>query len=229
MKGLFLVTPAILFSLGISPCDFPLARNLSRGEYKFDVRFYGSGGILFSFDAAILDKFLIGLRYGGTGIVGSEGVKFNPAPGVNVSYLMLDESRYVPSMMVGIETQGFDHYIESSERYFIKSRGLYLCVSKEFPFLSGLILNGGINRTFETKDEKNGLDLFSSLIFNFSKEFGIFFEYALGYNDPLHKEGIFNSGISFNFIDQFFFSFSFRDLLSDSYTRTFQVGYRGYL
>ncbi|MEN3045948.1 MAG: hypothetical protein ABDH49_03045 [Candidatus Hydrothermales bacterium] len=229
MNKLLLVIPVSLFSLSVLPCDFPIAKNLARGEYKFDIRFYNDGGLLFSIDAAILDKLSIGLRYGGTGIIGYGKVRFNPAPGVSISYLILEELEYWPSAILGIETQGFDHYIEDNERYFIKSRGLYLCISKEFPVLSGFILNGGLNRTFETKDEKSGFDIFSSLILNFSPEFSFFLEYALGYNDPLHTKGILNSGVSFNLINQFFFTFSFRDLLSDTYMRTFQVGYKGHL
>ncbi len=229
MKKFLFIFPSLLFSLSLSPGDFPLAKNLSRGEFKFDIRFFKKGGLLFSLDAAILDKFSFGLRYGGIGVVGDEKMDFYPLPGINVSYLLLEESTYLPSILLGIETQGFDEYFEVTERYFIKSRGIFLAISKELNILSGFILNGGVNRTFETKDERNGMDVFSSLIFNFSPEFSIFSEYSFGFNDPIHNKGILNAGILFNLQDQFFFSFSFRDFLSDNYIRTFSVSYKGYL
>jgi|GEM_PF-2005376 len=229
MKKIFLFIPSLLFSLSTSPGDFPIARVLSRGEFKFGIRFQKLGGLLFSLDAAILDRFSMGIRYGGTGIVGDGDINFYPMPGVNISYLLIEESYFIPAVLFGIETQGFDEYIDGSERYFVKSRGIFLSITKELPVLAGLVLNGGLNRTFETNDERNGLDVFSSIIIKFSPEFNIFSEYALGFNDPLHDKGIFNTGISFNLEDQFFFSFMFRDLFSDRAIRTFYVGYKGYL
>ncbi|MEO0283958.1 MAG: hypothetical protein ABIN17_02670 [candidate division WOR-3 bacterium] len=229
MRKFLFIFPSILFSLSLSPGDFPFAKILSRGEFKFDIRFQKKGGLLFSLDASILDKFSFGLRYGGLGIVGDQKVEFYPFPGINVSYLLIEESIYLPSVLLGIETQGFDEYFELTERYFVKSKGIFLAISKDLNILRGFILNGGINRTFETKDEKNGMDVFSSLILNFSPEFSIFSEYSFGFNDPIHKKGIFNAGVLFNLQDQFFFSFSFRDLLSDNHIRTFSVGYKGYL
>jgi len=226
---MFLFIFSLVFSLSASPFDFPIARVLSRGEFNFGIRFQKLGGLLFSLDAAIFDRFSMGIRYGGTGIVGDEDINFYPMPGINISYLLIEESSFIPAFLLGVETQGFDEYIEESERYFVKSRGIFLSITKEFPFLAGFILNGGISRTFETKDEKNGLDLFSSVIIKFSPEFSIFSEYALGYNDPLHDKGIFNTGISFNLENQFFFSFMFRDLFSHRAIRTFYVGYKGYL
>ncbi len=227
MKKIFLFIPSFLFSLSTSPGDFPIARILARGEFKFGIRFQKEGGILFSLDAAILDRFSMGIRYGGMEIVGNRDINFYPMPGVNVSYLLIEESSLIPALLFGIETQGFDEYIDGSDRYFVKSRGIFLSVTKNF--FAGLSLTAGVNRTFETRDEKNGMDAFSSLILNFSPEFGIFTEYAFAFNDPLHNKGIFNTGVSFNLEDKFFFSFIFRDLFSYKEIRTFYVGYKGYL
>ncbi len=227
-KIIFFIFPVYLFSLSTSPGDFPIAKNLSRGEYKFGIRFQKKGGLLFSLDAAILDVFSIGIRYGGIGIVGDEkAIELYPSPGVNVSYLLLEESSFLPSMVLGIETQGFDEY--TNGRYFIKSKGIFFVITKTLPVLAGFLITCGINRTFETSDEKNGMDIFSSIIFKFSPEFSIFGEYAFAFNDPTHNNGIFNTGISFNLEEQFFFSFTLRDLLSERSIRTFYVGYKGYL
>lgn len=208
--------------------DFPVGRILSRGEFELGIRFQKKGGLIFSFNAAFLERFNIGVSYGGMGIVGELDMVGYPQPGVFLSFLLVEETGFVPAFVAGINTQGYDE--SEGGRYFVKSRGVYLCVTKEIPVFNGFLITGGINRTFETVDESNGLDLFGSVILNFIPEFSIYSEYSFGFNDPLHPNGILNIGTIFSFEDQFFFSFSIRDLLlRERLNRVFYVGYKGYL
>jgi len=224
MKTLILI---LFLKSGIFTGDVPTGYLLQRGEYELLFRIQKDGGLISGINAAITDYLLMGISYGGMEIIGEKDPEFYPIPGILLKYLAIYETDISPSISLGISTQGFDRYLKEKNRYEIKSKGIFCALSKS---IYGNILNGGINYTFERKDEKNGFDLFFSLDFPFTSNFSFFSDFSFGFNDDYNKNGILNIGVEISFEDIFFFKISIRNLLNKDYiNRIFEMGYKGSL
>jgi hypothetical protein len=207
--------------------DVPTGYLTKRGEYELLFRIQKDGGLISGINAAITDYLLMGISYGGMEIIGEKDPEFYPTPGILLKYLAIYETDISPSICFGISTQGFDKYLKERDRYEIKSKGVFCAISKS---IYGTILNGGVNYTFERKDEKNGFDLFFSLDFPFTSNFSLFSDFSFGFNDDYNKNGILNIGLEISFEDIFFFKVSIRNLLNKDYTnRIFEIVYKGSL
>jgi|Deesub1362B_J571_1020462.scaffolds.fasta_scaffold00330_11 hypothetical protein len=210
--------------------DVPTAYTTPRGSYEMNLRIQKEGGLLLKMETSITDYLSIGISYGGINIIGMEDPEFYPLPGVHFKYMAVYEGRFFPALSFGISTQGFDRYLDDSDRYEVKSKGAFVALSKSFYGMGGIILNGGANYTFERKDVENGLDVFSSIQLFFAPEFAIFSDFTFGFNDNYNENGLLNIGAEFSFEDLFFLRISFRNVLNRDYmNRTIEIGYRGSL
>lgn len=208
--------------------DIPTAYALPRGNYELNLRMQKEGGVLFKMETSITDYLSIGISYGGMQLIGKEDPEFYPLPGVHFRYMVVYEGKFFPALGLGITTQGFDRYL--SERYEIKSKGAFISLSKSFYGIGGIIINGGLNYSFEREDVKNGLDAFSGLELFLAPEFSIFSDFSFGFNDNYNKNSLLNLGLEFSFEDIFYLKISLRNLLNKDYmNRIIEIGYKGSL
>ncbi len=220
----------ILLKTNLSVGDVPTAYRPPRGSYEMNLRIQKEGGLLLKMETSITDYLSIGISYGGINIIGMEDPEFYPLPGVHFKYMAVYEGRFFPALSIGISTQGFDRYLDETDRYEIKSKGAFIALSKSFYGMGGIILNGGADYTFERKDVENGLDIFSSVQFFFAPEFSVFSDFSFGFNDDYNENGLFNIGAEFSFEDLFFLKISLRNILNKDYmNRTLEIGYKGSL
>ncbi|MEK7727281.1 MAG: hypothetical protein AAB354_02645, partial [candidate division KSB1 bacterium] len=121
-----LLLPALLLAQGIDIpprhiIDAPTAGLLRRGGFDLNVRFYGQSGLNVAMSVGVSRRFMFGTSFGGTEVLGEKKANWNAAPGVLVKYQLLSESLGLPGLTLGLETQGYGAFDDSTKRYLHKS------------------------------------------------------------------------------------------------------------
>ena len=208
-----------------STIDFPTAGVLRKSTFSSAVEFFQDGGLLVSLSYGVFTRLGIGISYGGSGILGSNDVTFNNAPGVNVKWRIVDETVRSPAIAIGFDSQGNESYIDSTKRYSIKSPGLFIVASWNYSLLGYLSIHGGLNYSLERNDDRdpNGF-------FGVEKTLGpvvsFLGEYNLGTNDDSRRSlgcgrGYLNVGLRWALAEGFVIGFDLKDLLKNQSRESF--------
>ena len=211
-------TPFAVQSLSIIDC--PTAATLERGSYFTALDVYDNGGLLGMMEVGISDRIMFGISFGGTNLIGSGPVNWNPNVAVNIRYRLIDEHLAFPAAAIGFEGQGRGVYIDSLSRYTEKSKGAYLALSKSFIFLGTMALHGGLNYSFEREDQDKDLNAYIGIEKSINEELGMFFEYDLAMNDNTGKsigagKGYLNAGLKWIFQGKVFVNFVWKNILKN--------------
>ena len=210
--------------------NIPTAGVLQRGQYDIGMRLFDDGGVLTSIGVGVTDRFMFGIAYGGENIIGSGKVKFNPLPGVEARYRVIDESVPGPALTIGFDNQGYGPFIKRAvvdsipkkvNRYTQKSRGLFVALSKNYAFMGNTGIHGGISWSVtEKKDKDNAPAFFVGVDKSLNNELSFVGEYDLALNDNEgtvgHKRGYLNIGLKFNFGSRVMIDFIMTDILNNS-------------
>lgn len=204
----------------LSLVDMPTAGTLMRGSFSTQLKAYPQGGILAEIDVGISDRFMFGISYGGTNIIGVGSINWNPQIGTNVRYRLFEEDWTVPAILIGFDSQGNGAYVDSTKRYLEKSRGLFAVASKNFNFLGTLGLHGGVNYSFERKDGDKDLNIFVGLDKTINPELALVAEYDFAINDDNRHSfgsgnGYLNAGIKWTFAGRLELNFIVKNLLKN--------------
>lgn len=167
--------------------DKPTAGILKRGTYAVRGNFFQRGGMLVGLSVGVFDNFSFGLSYGGTDIIGPNKIQMNPLPGVNVKLRLVDEGVTMPALALGFDSQGKEPYVDSTNRYTIKSPGFYLAGSKNYSFLGNLSVHGGVNLSLERGDGDKDPNFYVGAEKSIGKDISIFAEYDFANNDNNSK------------------------------------------
>ena len=203
------------------------------------------GGLTAALAVGLTDRFMFGLSYGASRLIGDEEPVPYPRPEVIFKYRILDESMVFPGIALGIDTQGFGNYNESDslQRYDIKGYGAYLVASKNWRTLFGNMgIHLGVNQNFtETTDGDEDINLFAGFDLEFNPEFSFLIEYnaALNQNSmtsetiSLSKGGYLNAGLRWSLFQNFHIEVHFNNLLFDQekvsyFNRELKVNYIEY-
>jgi hypothetical protein len=238
---LLLFIPAVLLSQDISlleplyVVDTPTAGILMRGSFRTGIDVYPQGGILAGISAGITQRFMFGLSYGGTNIIGTGKINWNKQVGAQVRYRLFEEDYVMPAILIGFDSQGRGAYIDSTKRYVNKSMGVYAAVSKSFIFLGTLNLHGGINYSFENEDGDKDPNLFVGVQKSLNPELFLSAEYDFAINDGGsgalgEGRGYLNAALKWQFSGKLELSFVLKDLLKnrryiDGITREIRINY----
>jgi len=202
--------------------DSPTAGILPHGGYLI----YGSIGpessILTGMGVGFFDRVMLGASFGLQKFIGRGDIKVNDRPGFEIRVRLIEESEAGPAFALGIDTQGEDAYLEDAQRYERKSKGAYAVVSKNYRLIDDFSIHGGVNYSFETKDER-GVNVFGGFALDIIKGFSILLDYnaALDDNDTgiaTHRtrgRGYLDSGLRFDYRDNLRFKIFFKDLLDN--------------
>ncbi|HUN66058.1 MAG TPA: hypothetical protein VMW43_08135 [Bacteroidota bacterium] len=163
--------------------DIPTAGMLPHGDFALGMEFFQEGGMLFSGSFGVTDHFMLGLSYGGTGLLGDAHPQWNPAPGVLFRVRIFDETISLPALVLGFESQGKEPYVTDPGRYTIKSPGFYLVVSKNYEAYGTLSFHGGVNYSLEHADGDKDPDLFAGAEKSVGRFLSFLAEYNLGWDD----------------------------------------------
>jgi hypothetical protein len=204
----------------LSLVDMPTAGTLMRGSFSTQLKVYPQGGILGKIDVGISDRFMFGISYGGTNVIGVGSIDWNPQIGTNVRYRLFEEDWTLPAILIGFDSQGSGAYVDSTKRYLEKSRGLFAVASKNFTFLGTLGLHGGVNYSFERKDGDKDLNIFVGFDKAINPELALVAEYDFAINDDTHHafgsgKGYLNAGVKWIFAGRLELNFIVKNLLKN--------------
>jgi hypothetical protein len=174
---------------GVEPrtiVDRPTAGVLRSGALALDIDLFEQGGVLAGASVGILDRVLIGVSYGGSGIVGSGSPTMNDVPGMQFKVRLLDETRTIPAIALGFDSQGRGVYDPSKDRYAFKSPGAYAVISKNMDFLGFLAVHAGANYSLETGDGDNDVNAYVGADKTIGGAISLTAEYDLAFNDNDH-------------------------------------------
>ncbi len=169
--------------------DTPTAGMLKRGAFAMEANFFQNGGLMFGLYAGALDRLTFGISYGGVGVIGNGATTMQKLPGVMVKYRLFDESQAMPAIAFGFDSQGKETFIDSTERFTIKSRGIFIAASKNYSMLGFLSFHGGVNWSMEKKDGDKDMDVFVGVEKSIGQELSFLVEYDFGFNDS-HAQAI---------------------------------------
>jgi hypothetical protein len=238
---LFLLTATILFAQDeLQPqylIDLPTAGALERGSYAINLRLFGNGGLLADVAVGVTPRFMFGLSFGGENIVGEGEVNWNPEPGIQARFRVIDESYVTPAITLGFDSQGFGAHVDTLDRFLNKSRGLFAVASKNYDFLHNLGLHGGINYSLENDDNDKDLNFFIGADLSFNRELRVMLEYDFARNDNENDqifgagEGYLNAGARWSVSENFYLQGMVKNLFKNGpngVTREIKIGYFEY-
>ena len=215
--------------------DLPTAGMLAQRTLALDINFFQKGSVLANFSVGIFNRFLVGVSYGGTSVIGSETPSSNPRPGFVIKIRVIDESVILPAIALGFDSQGKELFVDSLDRNAIKPLGIYAVGSKNYQLLGYLSIHGGINYSNEQGDGNKNLNYFVGA----EKTVGPFASVALEYNFNVNDEfravqgnsgGYLNAGVRLAIGNGFTLGFNFKDIVKNQQllsvsSRTMQIEY----
>lgn len=123
--------------------DAPTSAVLDYGGYSTQTRFYSSGGVLERASFGVFHRLNIGASLNIDRLIGSEKPTRVRAPNIEVKYRFYDGERFLPSLAVGYDGQGYN-YNSTAKRYNNRHRGFFLVATQEVG-LPGLLLHPSFN------------------------------------------------------------------------------------
>jgi hypothetical protein len=215
--------------------DRPTAGTLPRGSYSLEMQMYEQGGLLGGVYVGVTPHLMFGVSYGGTNMLGSGDVQWNPQPGIEARARIIDESFVMPAVLVGYNSQGSGAYADSLGRYRNKSLGVFVVASKNFALFHNLGLHGGFNYSFETDDGDKTPNFYVGADLSFAKELRFVLEYDLAVNDNENEathgtgHGYLNGAVQWLLSANFYLQLNLKDLnrnnSENNLNRELKIGY----
>lgn len=227
LTGVNLIAQESMYPPPVNLITVPTAGTLVRGSFAVDLRMQKAGCLTAGLAAGLTDRFMFGLSYGASQLIGDQEPTPYPRPEANLKYRLIDETSKIPGVAIGLDTQGFGQYhpADSLKRYDVKAYGVYAAASKNWHFALGNAgLHGGLNYNFtESSDGDKDVNLFCGFDIELNPEFSILAEYnaALNENDQtvsslaLNKGGYLNAALRWTFVDHLHIELQFNNLLFD--------------
>ena len=197
--------------------DSPTAGLVSKGRFGLDLRLFPNGGLAAAIHAGALERLTIGLAFGGEQIIGNRSIEWYPRVEASIRYRLIEESTLLPAAAVGYETQGYGSH--QNKRYQIKSKGLFLALSKNYASgLGQFAVHGGLNLSRENEDGDEDLSAWLGLDKSMNDELVVVAEYDFAFNDNSRQslgsgDGYLNSGVRWSIIPQLTLGFYLKNLL----------------
>lgn len=209
--------------------DQPNASSLEHGQYLVGLRLQDEGGAVLNLGVGFFGQFSLGMSYGGLHLIGTGEPEFYPRVGFQARALVFKEAEFLPSVLLGFDSQGYDALV--SGHFETRSKGLFLALGKslgpEGYQTSGAV---GINYCLE---QPKGLSGYVGVEQHFLSNFSVLADYDLGVNDPdSRRRGYLNCGLRWVFAQALILEFGLRDLLGNSsisgnqLNRVVKIGYQ---
>lgn len=163
--------------------DKPTAGMLTRASYLVSSNYFQRGGMLVGISVGAFDRFMFGISYGGTDIIGPNAIRMNPVPGVQAKLRIFNEGTLLPAIAIGFDSQGKEPFVDSLNRHTIKAPGGYVVASRNYAFLGNLSIHGGVNFTTERKDGDKDMNSFLGIEKSIGEDISLLAEYDFAFND----------------------------------------------
>jgi hypothetical protein len=200
----------------------PTAGLIGHGAYMFEGRLGPNNDLLFGMGVGFHDRLMVGMSFGLQNFIGRGDIEANNLPGFLLRVRVIEEGLAGPALALGLDTQGEGYYIEEDDRYERKSLGLYAVVSRNFKALINIGLHGGINYSFEDRDE-SGIDIFAGSSFTVIPGLTLLLDYDACFDDndsdiPSTRtkgRGYLDCGVRFDYGENLRLRLLFKDLLGN--------------
>ncbi len=197
---------AILYQI-----DQPVPISLAHGEFYAGLRLWGEGGLLARFGVGLFDRLTMGMSYSANRITGGDKPELSrPRPEFFVRFAALKEAGFVPDLVVGFESQGYDYC--TGEQFTVKEKGLVLAVGKTVE-LTRTYFEAGVNWW-------QGFNGFLALNQLLPGNVELIAEYDPAINtlpqNASWRGGWLNIGIAWTFQERVRLSFCLRDILKNN-------------
>jgi hypothetical protein len=197
--------------------DVPTAGILPHGTIGFDIEFFQEGGVLVGLSGGLFHRVELGVAYGGAHLLGAQQPIWNQTPGWRIKIRVYEESSSFPAIVLGFDTQGKELYIDSLNRYTIKSPGMYAVASKNYQLLGYFGIHGGMNYSLERSDGDSDPNFFVGIDKALGPIFSIVAEYNFGLNDSNREalgkgKGYLNAGFRTSLGNGFTLGFNLKDV-----------------
>jgi hypothetical protein len=211
---------------------------LKRGIFDVVSRFSPPGGgttgagVVMGFEIGLSDRFMLGVSYGGDGIVGRGDIAWYRWPGALVKYRIFDETYKWPALAVGIDMQGSGGRESSYWGFTYKSEGLFVAISKTFLIFNRFrySLHTDINYSFEDLSNAYWPNLMMGSGFSINEELTLLIEYDFAFNqldiyengesygNPIH--GFFSIGVEWDVFETLSLEVNLRDITNQKLAST---------
>lgn len=204
--------------------DCPTAGLLPRGSFEFDIRFFPHGGVNSALGIGLMRRLMIGMAYGGEGIIGEETPNWNPRIEFMVKYRLIEETYFLPAIALGFDSQGYGAYDDSLDRYANKSKGFFGVASKNYLVMDVPVgFHFGVNYSLENDDGDKNLDMYMGGDVRVTEDIAGTIEYDWALNDNRKNEvhgrgyGYMNIGIQWIFQDRLILELDLKNVLRNKY------------
>ncbi|ERP31187.1 hypothetical protein [Chitinivibrio alkaliphilus] len=212
--------------------DMSAPSTLPRGAYSVSSRISPPGGstsgagVIFSVDVGLSDRLLVGVGYGGDGLIGRDEVDWYPWPGARIKYHLFNEPHRRWSVATGVDIQGYSGNAPEYRGFVYKSEGVYVTMGRNYAFFNfpaEFIMN--INYSFEDVDNVHWPNFGIGTNIRINPEIAAIIEYDFATNQQVKDadpdtywgitSGFLNLGFSWRFVSSLQFSLHFRDVFSN--------------
>ncbi len=217
----------------------PTAGVLERGSFDLECRIYpgndntGGAGVNLGISVGVTNRLMIGLSYGGEGIVGrGKDVDFDRFPGALVKYRIFEEAIHFPGVALGYDHQGYGGGADVAEFEYkgnvYMSPGFFLAFSKNYLLFTKIQFGIHSALTYSMENRKNVTwpNCLAGIDFGVNEELALVVEYDFGFNIKDNRssghavyanpsEGYLNLGLRWAFTENFYIEFDARDVLEN--------------
>lgn len=200
-----LLVSSTTLSLSLYNIDQPLPVSLAHAEYFGHLRFWGSSGLMVRLGVGLFERVTLGMSYSADRLLGAgEPAWARSRPEFQARLALLREEGFVPDLLLGFESQGYDGF--EGEEFLVPEKGGYLCVGKTID-VSRTYCEFGISYL-------KGLDLFVVVNQSLPGELELIAEFdpVFGHK-PTGKVGLLNIGLAATVAERVRMGFALRDVL----------------
>ncbi len=203
--------------------DCPTAATLPRASFDVRLRTSSDGSVILTTQVGLHRRLMLGVSYGGEGILGDGKADGYDQVEFNVKYQLISETLVTPAVSFGYDGQGSGRYFNDLKRFMYKSKGFYAVISKGYQtyrWSSGL--HGGVNYSLESEgDGDKNISLFVGADLSLQQDVSLVAEYDLALNDNKDTEhsgrgwGYLNTGIRWIFSERLEIGFDMQNLIDN--------------
>ncbi len=197
--------------------DMPTAGMLVKSYFLVNTHFFHDGGISTEMTACPFKHFQFGLSYSADRVIGSGDITGQGLPGFHIKIRPLEETRSIPAIAFGLNTQGSGAYSKSAKRFETYSPGVFVSVSKNFEWSLGCVaVHGGLGYSPDPPSSERTINFWGGAEQSLGQFFSLNFEYNANIDDGdkrfLGNKGTANLSLRWAVLQNMTLQFELRDL-----------------
>ncbi len=163
--------------------DLPTTGVIEPGSISTEILALPFGVVIGKVTVSPFRNFSFGISYGGENIIGTGSFKWYKKIGLNAKFKLFSDTKLIPALAIGFNSQGKGLYLDNLKRYENKSPGAYVAISKNYKMLGYFSLHAILNYSLEVGDDDKNFNFqlgFEKTIGGFISLVG---EYDFAFND----------------------------------------------